>query len=285
MRHALIVAWLALTLPACGGSSPSSPSPTPARVTVTGTITDTVSGATVGAFSQDVPALPTMIAVSAAGHLTRQAWVTTATPSVDLIPDAAPFSIDFYRQMARNGFESPSSLQPLARLTSNPSIYLQSTGFTPATIAAMESAARAVVPAMTGGRLSVAAFETGAEARLPAVGWITAEIVIEPENLSCGRANVGLAAGHIWLNEVPRCAFAGFTMDPGTLAHELGHALGFWHDGNTLMNAARQFGTNLPSDIERYHAAIAYSRASGNRDVDQDAAGGSFSTQRIVVVD
>jgi len=124
-----------------------------------------------------VSGLPALVNVSAAGHLTRQAWVTSASPTVDLIPDAAPFDLGFYRQLVRDGLESPGALQPLRLLGASPSIYLQRAGLTDATVAAFEQAARGVVPALTGGRLAVATFASGAEARPTAVGWIVAELV------------------------------------------------------------------------------------------------------------
>lgn len=142
-----------LLLSACGGaSSPTTgPSPLPSRVTVSGTITATISGAKVGTFSLEVDRLPTLIPVSAEGFVTRQAWVTSAQPTVDLIPEAG-FDLGFYRQFARGSLDGP--IQPIRRLTSSPSMYLQTAGLSPATVAAYEQAARVTIPAMTGGQLT-----------------------------------------------------------------------------------------------------------------------------------
>ncbi len=72
-----------------------------------------------------------------------------------------------------------------------------------------------------------------------------------------------------------------------TFRHEIGHALGFRHIDvpNTLMYHASNRGPGLPTDAERYHAAIAYSRQAGNRDPDIDVATVTpLSTRSTVIV-
>lgn len=279
----LAVAVLCMSLAACGGSSPSSPTPVPARVTVTATLTNTVSGAQVTTTTTEVAALPALLPVSAPGFLARSAWVTSATPTIDLIPDAQPFDLEFYRQLARGTLTEAA--HPLRILTQAPSIYLQSAGLSAANVAALEQAARAVVPAMTGGKFTVTTFETGAEVRPERSGWIVVELL--NDDGACGRAAVGAAAGHVWMNTASKCTVRGLAIHPPLFAHELTHSLGFRHvdSPRSLMNAtALDSATVGPTEAERYHAAIAYKRTRGNADIDVDPAGGvsAFRARQIV---
>lgn len=278
---------LALLLTACGGASPFSPSPTPApapipapapvKLTIVGTITDTVSHAVIGSFTQDVANLPASVTVSAPGHMTRETRVGSTSPTVDLIPLAAPFSTIFYGQMVRNLLESPTP-DVVRTLPVAPSFYLQTNGLSGANVSHLIAAARDIVPAMTGGRFVVTTFDTGSDARQPSAGWIVIELVSEPDSGKCGLALVGASAGHIWLNTAKpaangTCGTGGDLIAPQVIQHEIGHALGFFHIDvpYSLMNGARWAGGTSLLDSERYHAAIAYSRQSGNRDPDIDA--------------
>lgn len=278
--------WLmSLALLAAGcGSSPTGPTPppVPSTIQVSGTITDTVSGATIGSFVQSVNTLPALIPVSVAGYLTRQARVTSASPTVDLIPEAAPFDLGFYRQLVRNGYEAPGALEAVRVLTVAPSIYLQTAGLSASTVAALENAARTAVYEFSGHTMNVAAFESGAELRPNANAWITIELIHDPAE-PCGRGALGAPVGHVWLN-LGRAECTRPLQD--TLAHEIGHSMGFWHvgiDGALMQNPRPLAHDGQLSPLERYHAAIAYHRSSGNRDLDQDSLTSTFSTARVVV--
>lgn len=259
---------LALLLAGCSGS-PTAPSPTPSPSpspapppTFSGSVTNTVSGAPVLGFSATISA--GRLTVSAPGYLTRE--TSTGRSTVDLIPEAG-FDLSFYRQFARGSLDG--SMQPLRVLSAAPSIYLQTAGLTAANVAALEQAARAVVPALTGGRFHVQAWETGADRRGERNGWIVVDVV--NDNEKCMRSYTGASAGHIWINLTSACLRDGVPYVP-LFAHEIGHALGFWHVAETraIMHEPMTAGVLVASDVERHHAAIAYARQAGNRDVDID---------------
>jgi hypothetical protein len=279
----MIPALLLGVLVACGGE-PTTPSPQPtptpvpapqpqpaptpappALITINGTIVETLTGAPLGTFTQEVERLPASVNVSTPGHITRETRVGSTSPTVDLISTAPPFSSIFYGQLVRNMLES--TVPDIVRvLPASPSIYIQTAGLSSADVNSIAQTARSIMPAMTGGRLAVMSVETGESLRPDAAGWITVEIVKEFERGLCGQAYIGRGDGHVWLKATAAC------LDPGVVRHEFGHALGFRHVDvpSALMNA-QYAGGKLPSDAERHHAAIAYARQTGNRDPDSDS--------------
>ena len=293
MRWLIIVA---LCVAGCGGS-PTSPSPTPRPVpaptptpapapapppTFTGTVTDTVSGAPVAGYTAVL--VGSRVTISAPGYLTRE---TQNGPRVDLIRDAAPFSLAFYRQFVRNEADAPSTMQPLRRLTQAPSIYLQATGLTPATIAALEHAARTAVYEFSGRTIGAVTFESGLDLRADRAGWIIVEQTTQDPypgdgKTACGRAWVGASLGHVWLITArPDCRAAL----AWTLLHEMGHAMGFYHvtAPRAVMVPGRPLADMTITAAEQYHSAIAYRRAPGNQDVDRDSVTAGFSAPRLMV--
>lgn len=292
-----LLALMAVLAVACGGEAPVAPTPTPtpipattppptpapSRITINATLTDTVSGAVIGASSQDVAALPATITVSAGGHLARTTRVATATPTIDLIADSAPFSLTFYRQLARNAFDDPAAMRPLFMLSQAPSFYLQTTGLSGGTISRFISAIREVVPAMTGGRFAASTIEMGDELRADQPGWITIEIVPKDDLLingtqACGSAYIGRPSGHVRITTGLQngCGLGPDPLAPVILQHEVAHALGFFHidlPGSLMFPGgpgSYQWQNTKITDGERYHASVAYRRQAGNSDPDID---------------
>lgn len=309
----LPAAALALVLCACGGGetgsrrppSPTAPPPEPLRWTVAGSIVDTISRNPVPevtlTFSGHSPitathegiwelsgGLPivsrTAVTLEAGGYVRRETAVTWTSAGrqgveLDLIADKAPFALGSYRELVRNGFEEPEELEAIRRWTRSPDFYVHAVN--PKTgqpllareIESIEHVIRESVPQLTGGRFGAGAIEIGSSARDPRVGVINVKFVYEPEGDNCGEAFVGANPGEITIN-YERCPDACGAFAPEILAHEVGHAMGFWHTRSMggIMNTSRvRRCANVQfSDAERLHARVAYSRPNGNTDPDVD---------------
>lgn len=265
---------LALTVLAagCGGGGSDSRFdvvPTaPSTATVTGTLSDTVTGAPLGTFSRAVSFLPAVLEFTADGYHPRTTRITRQGQDVDLFP-LQGFDLEFYRQFARDSLRgAPQSLRVLDSTTV--SFYVQvegATGFAQQLADRFETVARRVVPDTTGGRVRVGQWETGTAVRALSPGWVVVERTDEDSDV-CGRALVGQPAGHIWIDSNRFC-------NPlATFAHEIGHALGFTHvtRPGSMMLPEQPFSNlnDAPTDMERLHGAAAYRRPRGNRDLDVD---------------
>ena len=74
------------------------------------------------------PSTQLRLAFSGSSIVPRTVTVAAdASRSVGVIDaiSTAGFDLDFYRQLVRNGFETPASLQRLRRWTSGPNVYLR----------------------------------------------------------------------------------------------------------------------------------------------------------------
>ncbi len=237
------------------------------------------------------PANPYLVTVDGGGHVARSVHVRWQPGSrddvtIDLIPLAAPFSLDFYRELARGGLNQPQNLRPLQRLTEDPSFYIQTTDFrgvdVPAdTLRVVREAIPSAVHEFSGGTLRAARIEEGREARPEAPGWINVTLFYDTQGLLCGRASIATTPGFVELaygNAVCSCN-SPTGMSENLVRHELGHVLGFSHVAGrehimtTFQDAAcagRPEGG--ASALERYHAALVYHRPPGNTDPDRDPA-------------
>jgi hypothetical protein len=273
---------------ACGGSSPSSPSvsspvtptaPVPSTVSVDASLTETGSGAAVGSFQVTVSRLPALVEVTQPGFVPRSAWITSARPTIDLIRDAAPFSLAFYRQFAR-GSNDRESLQSLRRWNAPPRIYITTvdeagTPVPAAQLDSTESVLTSSASEFTGGRFGLGGVERGTGTREGQPGWITIKWSVDTSEAQCAESFVGQEGSAVVFNYLRRgnCACGTLGTRPRTVKHELGHIFGYWHTDSPsdLMSGSAVTGCDGSlSARERYHAAIVYARPRGNRDVDVD---------------
>jgi len=234
-----------------------------------------------GAFSLGLGNQTGALEVSASGFVTRGTSLAggsvRAGIAIDLISLAAPFSLDLYRHIVRNGFESPSFLRSVNHWTAAPSLFIKTTDHLgdPVPQAEFDSLLMIVprvIPLWSGGRFDAATIETGAVLPAPRLGWITIEFTSDVPGTFCGFSTIGANPGRIRLRPGScRCGGMGI-VNPHLVAHELGHAMGFYHTNSVLtMNPNPGCSANPdPTATERLLARVMYSRQNGNTDPDND---------------
>lgn len=298
---------LALVCVSCGGSStaptPVTPpvTPTPSLATITGHVTATNGGQALGGLTtllaghssttdgagtfsvQTTPASSAALLLSGSGIVPRSlnlAALTSHDVAIGAIALGGSFDLTFYRELVRNGFEGGN--EPLRRWTAAPRIYLRTIddagrAVNATVLASTAGTLQASVAPWTAG-LGLAEFQQGTDSRDGAAGWITVHWMDAPNPSLCGQTVVGGTRIDLqYLNGAAcTCQSTGEILKQRTVAHELGHALGFWHtDSPTdVMYGQQNAACSIqPSARELAHAAIAYARPVGNLDPDQDPIG------------
>ncbi len=316
---------LAMALVACGGSkspaapsapttptTPSTPTPPSNNWSISGQLVAYGNGRPIngahltssslgaadtdgqGAFQFSGTSAPTgssaRVSIAASNYVTREAslqWARGSRTGVALylIPLAAPFSMDFYRQLVRNTYDAPATMEPLRRWTDNPRFYVQTVDDTgrpiePEVLALVVGTIPRAVQSWTGGKYSAVQIDQGVEARPAATGWINVLFKRDPKSTLCGQARVAGNPGQITLWD-DRCSCGSIKVPAAVVVHEMGHAMGFWHvaDRHSVMYPTDDGSceTGQLSTNEQFHSALAYTRSPGNVDPDSEPTSTLFS--------
>lgn len=293
-----------LLLAACGGGETAGPTPpatpaSPASATVRGTLTKTaaggpVSGATLsaagatarsgpdGSFALDLPDGEHRLTVSGPAVVARTTTVRVpqAALALDVIPDGGPWTLDFYREIARNG-AGGGELEPLTRWDSEPSFFIDirpepSTGveISPEIIAFVEEAIRVTVPLLSGGRYTgerIRATREPPEDMTPGtviLRWNAAEVSEFAENANAFAYRVGGSENVVVFRHLD---------ETRAVHHEIGHVMGLYHPLGGHRPSHMWYSGHLEpphfTEWDVFHAQVLYSRPAGNTDVDVDPPG------------
>jgi hypothetical protein len=248
-------------------------------------VTTDAQGAYLLSDTANPPFAPYPLTASAPGTISHKVWISWTRGArtgadLSLIRTAAPFSMTFYRQFARDMYdESEGSPWELLRWMSAPSFYVRTVDQTgraiePEVIALTIDAIRRAVPAYSANLYNAAAIESGTADRAPVKGWINVVFKREhDDDTPCGRAGVGWNPGQITLYD-DVCSCGSVKIPDSVTTHEVGHAMGFFHvsDRNSVMYPYDRGDCRkgVLSTAEIHHVAIVYSRPNGNTDPDDD---------------
>ena len=297
------LALAGLLLIACGGGEPAPPvaptTPAPSSASVRGILTRTVeggpvSGATLsaggvttrsgadGSFGLDLPAGQHRLTVSGPGIVERTTTIRAPQDALalDVIPEDGPWTVDFYREIARNG-AGGGELEPLTPWDGEPTFFIDTrpeptTGaeIPGETIEFVKDAIRVTVPLLSGGRYAGERIE--ATRQPPAdmtpgtviLRWNAEEVSEFAETADAFAYRVGGDANVVVFRHIP---------ETWAVHHEIGHVMGLYHPLGGHRPSHMWYSGHLEpphfTEWDIFHAQVLYSRPAGNTDVDVDPAG------------
>lgn len=240
-----------------------------------------------------VPSGHVSVTISAPGHLTRQTSLDVGASrdafDFDVIRDAPPFNLEFFRRFGRSSLDSPS-LHQLNPWQQAPRFYVRTVTIDLGepvdvqTLLATERLIRNTVPELSGGRWSAAEIVFGTADRPRENGWVNMLFVSTLEYIEVnfrkgiwGIASKGGTSGFAYM------LYSSQTRSPETYSgacesaairiveHELVHVMGFGHTYDLEQDFWTPDCSGAGRSVEaKHHAQIYYSRRPGNGDIDTD---------------
>jgi hypothetical protein len=244
---------------------------------------------------------------------TRTAAVNTGTNSgrwVELdVFETSNFDLRFYRELVRGNHPAEDDLFPIRRWTTQPTVYIDSNSSSvrdgvidQTRINTARSVLSTVIPIFTGGSLSVNQIqiqEFPDNLCLPSIGYCSFgnipdnSIVVSFDDsiMDVYPTGVGVTITtpdftQYYTRSINKAvvlvvdyatAYSWISFEE-TLAHEVGHALGFRHVTDYRVESVMYKNAILGriySSADRQYMPIMYNRPTGNSDIDNDAVSGT----------